>query len=64
MEMGLSVEGEVVAEVVGVQETGTLRSTFVWMVTDSAQADVQEMGVGVVEVADEGTSPGNPRAPV
>lgn len=64
MEMGLSVEGEVVAEVVGVQETGTLRSTFVWMVTDSAQADVQEMGVGVVEVADEGTSPGNQRAPV
>lgn len=64
MEMGLRVEGEVVAEVVGVQETGTLHSTFVSTVTDSAQADVQEMGVGVVEMAGEGTSPGNPRATV
>lgn len=60
----MRVEEEVVAGVVAVQETGTLHSTFVSTVTDSAQSDVQEMDVEVVVGADEETSPGDPRASV
>jgi len=64
MEMDLPVEGEVVAEVAGAQETDTLHSTCVSMVTDSAQSDVQETDVGVVVGADEETSQGNLWVPV
>lgn len=63
METGWRVEEEAVVGVAAVQVTGTLHSTFVSTVTDSAQSDVQEMDVEVVLEADEETTPGNPRAP-
>lgn len=63
METDLRVEEEVAAGAAAVPETGTLHSTVVSTVTDSAQSDVQEMDVEAVVGADEETSPDNPPAP-